>query len=195
MRPWLARCGPARARSASSCAHAVERRVVAYLATCGISRLEQGAGMEMYIPDAPMPTISASVDLGGARLAAPADMAAGVRAALKPIVPNLPGNDFRMLQTLVDRSVSPRRFVAALLGGFALFALLLASLGIYGVVSYGVTQRTQEIGIRMAFGSFRVRPSGCELLDRRWSLAAIGMAIGGVRRRSWRGLSADCSSA
>ncbi len=109
----------------------------------------------------------------------PADLAASVRAALKPIAPNLPGQDFRTLQQLVDKAVSPRRFLVALLGGFALFALLLASLGIYGVVSYGVTQRTQEIGIRMALGASASRLQA-GIIAHTLGLAAIGMLIGAV---------------
>ena len=62
-----------------------------------------------------------------------APLAPAVRAALKPLAPNLAGNDFRTLQQLVDKSVSPRRFVVLLLGGFAVFALILASLGIYAL--------------------------------------------------------------
>lgn len=65
-------------------------------------------------------------------------LAPGLRAALRPLDPNLPVREFRSLQDLVDRAVSPRRFLVMLLGGFAGFALLLASLGIYVVISYSV---------------------------------------------------------
>lgn len=155
-----------------------ERRVVAVFGDVRHLALEQGSGMEVYIPMRQCRDIS-SVDLVVRGSLPPGDIAAGVRAALKPIVPNLPGNDFRMLQTLVDRSVSPRRFTVALLGAFALFALLLASLGIYGVVSYSVTQRTQEIGIRMALGA---SASGLQarIIGQTLGLAAIGMTIGAV---------------
>jgi ABC-type antimicrobial peptide transport system permease subunit len=105
-----------------------------------------------------------------------------VRTALKSIAPNLPGNEFRTLQTLVDKSVSPRRFVVMLLGGFALFALLLASLGIYGVVSYGVNQRTQEIGIRMALGASASKLQA-GIIGQTLGLAAAGVLIGAVASR------------
>src|SRR5207302_900737 len=87
------------------------------------------------------------------------------------------GNDFRPVQQLVDTAVSPRRFVVLLLGGFAGFALILASLGIYGVISYSVSQRTQEIGIRMALGASARRLEAGIILNT-LGLAAMGMLIG-----------------
>jgi ABC-type antimicrobial peptide transport system permease subunit len=107
----------------------------------------------------------------------PSALASTVRAALAPVAPDLPANDFRTLQQLVDQSVSPRRFVVLLLGGFALFALLLASLGIYAVISYSVSQRTQEIGIRMALGA-TAGSLQAKVIAETLTLAAIGMTLG-----------------
>ena len=155
-----------------------ERQVVGVVGDVRHLALEQGSGMEMYLPMRQCNDIS-SVDLVVRSSLPPAELAASVRAALKPIAPNLPGQDFRTVQQLVDKAVSPRRFVVALLGGFALFALLLASLGIYGVVSYGVTQRTQEIGIRMALGASASRLQA-GIIAQTLALAAVGMLIGAV---------------
>jgi predicted permease len=155
-----------------------ERQVVGVVGDVRHLALEQGSGMEMYLPMRQCNDIS-SVDLVVRSSLPPAELAASVRAALKPIAPNLPGKEFRTLQQLVDKAVSPRRFVVALLGGFALFALLLASLGIYGVVSYGVTQRTQEIGIRMALGASASRLQA-GIIAQTLGLAAVGMLLGAV---------------
>ena len=121
--------------------------------------------------------ISPSADLVVRSSLPPAAVAAALRSALKPLAPNLAGNDLRTLQGLVDKSVSPRRFIVLLLGGFALFALVLASLGIYGLISYSVGQRTQEIGIRMALGASARAVQRMVIRQTLW-LAAIGMALG-----------------
>jgi predicted permease len=158
-----------------------ERRVVGVVGDVRHLALEQASGMEMYLPMRQCQDIS-SVDLVVRSSLPPAELAASVRAALTPIAPNIPGKDFRTLQQLVDKSVSPRRFVALLLGGFAMFALVLASLGIYGVISYGVNQRTQEIGIRMALGASASRLQA-GIIGQTLGLAAAGILIGAVASR------------
>jgi predicted permease len=155
---------------------AKERRVVGVLGDVRHLSLEQPSGNEMYIPQ------RQCGDLAGANLVVRSTMAAGqvaatVRAALAPIAPNLASNDLRTLQQIVDRSVSPRRFTVLLLGAFAVFALILASLGIYALISYSVSQRTQEIGIRMALGASARDVQG-RILGQTLRLAAIGLAIG-----------------
>ena len=80
-------------------------------------------------------------------------------------------------QDLVDRAVSPRRFLVLLLAGFAAFALILASLGIYAVISFSVSQRVQEIGIRMALGASATDLQR-RIVLRTLGLAALGLALG-----------------
>jgi predicted permease len=158
-----------------------ERRVIGVVGDVRHLALEQASGNEMYLPlrqcgDQP----SADLVIRAARPAGP--LAAAVRATLKPLAPNIAGNEFRALQQLVDKSVSPRRVVVLLLGGFAVFALILASLGIYGLISYSVNQRTQEIGIRMALGA-SARHVQTRIVVQTLQLAAIGIAVGIVA--SW----------
>ena len=113
----------------------------------------------------------------------PESLAQGIRTALRPIDPNLPVRDFQTFQDLVDRAVSPRRFVVLLLGGFAGFALVLASLGIYAVISYSVNQRVQEIGIRMALGA---SPADLQrrIVLRTLGLAGLGLLLGATGART-----------
>jgi predicted permease len=153
-----------------------ERRVVGVVGDVRHLALEQGAGNEMYIP-VRQSTDWSSLDLVIRTTLPPAQFAASIRMALKPVAPNLPGNDFRLVQQLVDKAVSPRRFVVLLLGGFALFALILASLGIYGVISYSVNQRTPEIGIRMALGASAGNVQAHIILHT-MALAAAGVSLG-----------------
>jgi ABC-type antimicrobial peptide transport system permease subunit len=106
-------------------------------------------------------------------------LAKDVASAIHAIDPAMPTGEYQTLESLVERSVSPRRFTLQLLVAFAATALLLAALGIYGVLSYSVTERIPEIGIRMALGE-----TGAGILRRvvgkTLVLAAIGLVLGTV---------------
>lgn len=158
-----------------------ERRVVGVLGDVRHLALEQGSGNEMYLPIRQCNDES-SADLVVRSTLPPSQLAPALRAALKPLAPNLPSQEIRPLQQLVDRSVSSRRFLVLLLGGFAVFAVVLASLGIYALVSYSVNQRTQEIGIRLALGA-PARGVRVSIVVQTLSLAAVGILVGAVA--SW----------
>ncbi len=153
-----------------------DTRVIGVVGDVRHLALEQSAGNEMYF-DIGQCDDHVSVDLVLRTNLPPAQLASIVRYSLGSIAPNLPSSDFRTLQQLVDKSVSPRRFVVILLAGFAGFAVILASLGIYAVISYSVTQRTQEIGIRMALGA-SAADLRAHILGQTMTLAAIGMLLG-----------------
>ena len=149
------------------------RRVVGVVADVSHAALEAASGLEMYLP---MRQTGDYADMQlVVRTALPPDrLAAGIRTVLRPIDPNLPVREFVTFQDLVDKAVSPRRFLVMLLAGFAGFALVLASLGIYAVISFSVSQRTQEIGIRMALGA------SASDLQRRIVLRTLGLALAGL---------------
>jgi predicted permease len=103
--------------------------------------------------------------------------AAAARTVLQPVAPEAVKNQWSPMQELIDNVASPRRFVVVLLGGFAAFAVLLAALGIYALISYGVTQRRQEIGIRLALGAVS-RDVRNSVMRGTLRLAVAGVAIG-----------------
>ncbi|HEY5062828.1 MAG TPA: ADOP family duplicated permease, partial [Gemmatimonadaceae bacterium] len=106
-----------------------------------------------------------------------ATLTASARAALEPIAPVVVKGQWSEMQDLIDTVASPRRFVVVLLGGFAAFAVLLAALGIYALISYGVTQRRQEIGIRIALGASAGDVRGA-IMRNTMNLAVAGMVLG-----------------
>jgi predicted permease len=161
------------------------RRVVGVVADVRHVALETAGGPEMYLPMRQTADYAAMQLV--VRTALPPDsLAAGLRTALRPIDPNLPVREFVTFQDLVDKAVSPRRFLVLLLAGFAAFALILASLGIYAVISYSVSQRVQEIGIRMALGA-SARDLQNRTLLRTLGLAALGLVLGMAASRALTG--------
>jgi predicted permease len=100
-----------------------------------------------------------------------------VRRLIHTIDPELPVPAFRSMMSVIDASTASRRFQRNLVLVFALLALLLVAVGTYGVVSYSVTQRTREIGIRVALGAVRGRVVGAVLADA-MKVAGAGIVAG-----------------
>jgi predicted permease len=109
----------------------------------------------------------------------PAALAGNVLHALRELNPKQPAAEFRPIRTIVDRAVSPRRFFVLLVSIFAEFGLILATLGIYGVISYSVAQQTQEIGIRMALGATQAHVLR-GVMQKTMILAITGIVLGTV---------------
>jgi len=158
------------------------RRVIGVVADVRHTALEAASGSEMYLPMRQTGDYAAMQLV--VRTALPPDvLARELRTALRPVDPNLPVREFQSFEDLLDKAVSPRRFLVMLLTGFAAFALILASLGIYAVISFSVSQRVQEIGIRMALGASAMDlQSGIVL--RTLGLAAVGLGLGMAAARA-----------
>jgi ABC-type antimicrobial peptide transport system permease subunit len=173
------------------------RRVIGVVGAVRYFALDRDVEREMYFPIGQSGGYN-SVDLvvRGSN-SSTAGLIAGVRAALRRTDPNLPVAHFRTMQDLVDRSVFARRFVVMLVAGFAMFGVVLSALGVYAVISYSVSQRTQEIGIRMALGATADGVRRGILADT-GRLAALGLAVGlplsWMASRAIRGLLYDVGS-
>jgi predicted permease len=157
----------------------INARVIGVIDDVRETSAESDAGWQIYISAAASQYDSADQKLV-IRSTLPAEtLQPTVLAILRQINPGQPAADLLPIQQLVDHASSPRRFFVYLVGIFAALGLLLASLGIYGVISYSVTQRTQEIGIRMALGATQ---SNVQLgvIRQTLRMAAFGIAAGAV---------------
>ncbi len=153
-------------------------RVIGVIDDVHESNLEGKTGWQMYLP------ITQGWDTEDTQLVVRSKMpvsalSLSVMRTLRSIDPGQPAAELRPIQSIVDHATSPRKFFAVLVGIFAGLGLLLASLGIYGVISYSVTRQTQEIGIRMALGATRERVQ-MDVISKTLRMALIGLAVGTV---------------
>jgi putative ABC transport system permease protein len=138
--------------------------------------LDKEVEQQMYVPyaqDAVWGSMSLVVRTNGA----PAAVAGAVRQAIKSVDQGVATYNLKTLNDVVSVSAAPRRVPMLLLSAFAGIAMLLAMIGIYGITSYYVTQRTREIGVRMALGA-QIADVLKLVLRRAMVLAVIGVAVG-----------------
>lgn len=155
-----------------------EVQVVGVIADVRESSAEDSGSAQMYLPANKLFGPEGSYLVVRSKLP-PSALATSVMRTLREINPGQSASEFLPIQGLVDHATSPRRFFVLLVGIFAGLGLFLASLGIYGVISYSVTRQTQEIGIRMALGATQARVQ-LDVISRTLRLALIGIAIGVV---------------
>ncbi len=155
--------------------HPVWCEIVGVVAHVKINGVAEEAGIQLYVPYlqgsyAPM-TVLIRTSNG------PQEAATAARNILKGIDPGLPLYNVRMMDELLDNTVSERRLAMLLLSAFAVLALVLVTLGIYGVMAFTVGQRTHEIGIRMALGARRAGVLAL-VVRRGMTWVSIGLAVG-----------------
>jgi predicted permease len=146
--------------------------LVAHVKNYGV---DQPSRIETYVPNAQDPAYGGYVVVRS--LSDPASVSSGIRSAVQSLDADLPVFDVRPLGEIVSDNSASRRLSVMLIGAFALLALLLASVGIYGVISYLVSQRYKEIGIRMALGAAAGDVLSMVLLQGA-RMAGLGIAVG-----------------
>jgi putative ABC transport system permease protein len=153
----------------------IEAEVVGVVGDVRLRGLDTPARATLYWPQAQHANSFMTVMVRGA--GTPEALAGSLRTIVAELDPKLPLSQVRPLRDVVDDSLGSRRFLLVLTGAFASLALLLAGIGIYGVISYAVVRRTPEIGVRLALGAQRNDVVRMVIGDT-LRLSALGVVLG-----------------
>jgi len=148
--------------------------VVGHVKNYGV---DQSSREELYLPLGQHPQSSMNLVIKTTR--AMPELAGTLRAVVQPIDPDLPLTTLRTMDSILGENVAPRRITMLLLTVFSILAVALAVIGIYGVMAYSISQRTREIGVRMALGA-RAQDVLRLILKQGSRLILIGVGVGSL---------------